>query len=241
VLRALWYLPAGLLWTVLVLGSGTLAGILTLGRWNHRLINVVAPVWGRVLLRIGGVRMRVVGRERLVTARSRILVMNHQSMLDMLAIAALNPPGLMALGKKEFVWMPFIGWAWWALGQAFVDRGDRRRAQESLSTVARRMGEQVRSVVVFPEGTRSRSGQLQPFKMGAFHLAVETRAPLVPMVIHGAARLQPPDTWRIQPGEMVLELFPERSTEHWNLDNLKAEVESLRGEYLAWLEAGPAR
>jgi 1-acyl-sn-glycerol-3-phosphate acyltransferase len=165
--------------------------------------------------------------------------MNHTSALDMMAMGAISPPGLMALGKKEFLWVPFLGLAWWALGQAFVDRSNRMRAQRSIAKLGERMRRESRSVVIFPEGTRSRGGELQPFKMGAFHLVVDTHVPLVPMVIHDAWQRVRPGSWIVHPGEITVVIHPERDTSDWTSDNLRDKANALHAEYARWLAKGP--
>jgi 1-acyl-sn-glycerol-3-phosphate acyltransferase len=239
VLRSLVAVPLAFVWTALTCSLGVVLALATFGRINHRLINFVAWAWGRGLLAILGIRLRVVGREHIRERRSRVIVMNHTSALDMMAMGAISPPGLMALGKKEFLWVPFLGLAWWALGQAFVDRSNKKRAKRSLEKVTERVQREARSVVVFPEGTRSREGVLQRFKMGAFHLALNTRAPLVPMVIYGAWERVRPDSWIVHPGEITVVIHPERDTSDWTSDNLREKADEVHAEYARWLAAGP--
>ncbi len=238
-LRASIVVPLAFLWTALTCSLGVVLALVTFGRINHRLINVVAWAWGAGLLLILGIRLRVVGREHIRERHSRVMVMNHTSALDMMAIGAINPPGLMALGKKEFVYVPFLGLAWWALGQAFVDRSNKKRAKRSLEKVTERVQREARSVVVFPEGTRSREGVLQPFKMGAFHLAMDTHAPLVPLVIYGAWERVRPDSLIVHPGEITVVIHPERSTEDWTSANMREKAQALHREYAQWLSEGP--
>jgi 1-acyl-sn-glycerol-3-phosphate acyltransferase len=238
-LRALVYVPIAFLWTAITCSLGAVLALLTFGLINHRLINFVAWAWGAGLLVILRVRLKVVGREHIAGRRSRIIVMNHTSALDMMAVGAISPPGLMALGKKEFLYVPFLGLAWWALGQAFVDRSNARRARASIHQVAERVRREARSVVIFPEGTRSRRGVLQPFKMGAFHLVAETHAPLVPMVIYGAWERIRPDSVDVSPGEITVVIHPERATDDWSEDNLHERAKALHADYERWLVEGP--
>jgi putative phosphoserine phosphatase/1-acylglycerol-3-phosphate O-acyltransferase len=237
--RAIWYLPAAALWTAITLVPGFLLGALTLGRFSDRLINVFAPVWGRGFLYILGIDLEVIGKEHIAARRSRVIVMNHTSTLDMLAVAAISPPGLLALGKKEFAWIPVLGQAWWALGQAFVDRGNKIRAQRSIAKIADIIRRTPRSVVVFPEGTRSRDGKLQAFKKGAFHLVREARVPLVPMVMYGAYERVRPDSMWVMPGRITVVIHPERSTADWDDRNLVERARELQQDYVKWLIEGP--
>ena len=100
VLRSLVAVPLAFVWTALTCSLGVVMALLTFGRINHRLINFVAWSWGAGCLAILGIRLRVIGREHIRERRSRVIVMNHTSALDMMAMGAMSPPGLMALGKK---------------------------------------------------------------------------------------------------------------------------------------------
>jgi len=239
-LRRTLYWPLVLLWSALVLPLATLTGVLTLGRLSHRVVEIWAPIWGRGMLAIGGVRLSVRGREHLEPRRSRVMVMNHSSFLDMQAAGAFCPPGAMALVKKEFAWIPLLGMAMWATGQVFVDRRNHDRARRSVGRLERALREHVRTVLIFPEGTRSRTGELLPFKLGALRVARDTGVPLIPAVLHGAYALQRPDEWLPRPGELVLELHPEISPAGWTEDELPARAEELRAWYAARLAAGPS-
>ena len=238
-LRSLVAVPLAFVWTALTCSLGALLALVTFRKLNERLIEWVAWSWGAGLLAILGIRLRVIGREHIRERRSRVVVMNHTSALDMMAMGALSPPGLMALGKKEFLYVPFLGLAWWALGQAFVDRSNKKRAKRSIEQLAERVRRESRSVVIFPEGTRSRGGELQPFKMGAFHLVVDTHVPLVPMVIYDAWARVRPDSWIVHPGVITVVIHPERDTSDWTSDNLRDKAQALHGEYERWVAEGP--
>lgn len=238
-LRVLWTVPLMGLWTTLVLGPCILAGLLTFGRFNHTLPNVFAGPWGRGMLFIAGVRLRVIGAEHLHRGESQMLVMNHQSFLDTVSLAAVNPPGFMGIAKREFAWIPVFGQALWAVGTVFINRRDPTSARAALAGVATLLAAHPRTIVMFPEGTRSRTGQLQPFKMGAFHLALQTRVPIVPTVIYNAWNLQQPGSARITPGTLTLVFHPPRPTTGWTEDGLHAEADALHAEYEAWIAAGP--
>lgn len=238
-LRRALYLPAVLLWSVLLLPIIVLCDLVTLHSRSHRWIEVFAGVWGRGMLWISGVRLRVIGREHLTPRRSRILVMNHSSFLDMQALAALNPPSVVALAKREFFWIPLLGQAMWATGQVFVNRRDPVSARASLDQLAAAMAHAPRTVVIFPEGTRSRDGLLHPFKTGAFRLALKTGAPLLPVVLHGAYARQRPQDLRPRPGEITLVIHPEISPLEWREDGLHAVADGLHGWFQARLDEGP--
>lgn len=105
--------------------------------------------------------------------------------------------------------MPFFGWAALALRFVLVDRGNRERAVASMVRAAERIKRENRGIVVAPEGTRSRTGELQRFKLGAFHLAAQAEAPLVPVVMHGNAVLWPRSQLACRPGIVTIRVLPE--------------------------------
>lgn len=237
--RALFYLPLMVLWSLLVFGCAFVSGLITLGFARDHLADFWAPKWGRGILWLAGVKLRLRGWEHLQARQARVVLLNHSSFLDMVCIGAACPPGMIALIKKEFAYLPIVNVGFWAAGQHFVDRNNRSKAIASVARLAKRLSTRGGSVVVFPEGTRSQDGSLQPFKLGAFHLLLQTQVPYVPVVIHGAHALSQPGRPWIQPGEVVMEAHPPRSTQGWTEAELRVRAAALRDEYAAWLAAGP--
>ncbi len=226
-------------WTILVLGSASLASLLTLGLLRRRLLNLFAPLYGWPCLWIAGIRLSVLGREHVATPRARVLIFNHASFLEVLIFAALNVPRFCYLGKRSFAYIPVLGQAWWLLGGHFVDRRNRKKAHASI----KRLGEELRrhglSTAIAPEGTRSRTGELQPFKLGAFHLALDTGAPIVPMVFHGVHPRLRPDDWKVYPGTITVQFHPARDSAGWRREQLRTIAQELQDEYQGWIAAGP--
>ena len=87
-----------------------------------------------------------------------------------------------------------------------------------------------------PEGTRARSDEMLPFRMGAFFLAMDTQTPVIPCVIYGARKLHPYGTWHTKPGNLWVRILPPISTEHWTKENLRDEADAIRNLYLKTLE-----
>jgi len=241
VLRTIAFWIAVVLWTLVLLSAACALSALTLGLLRHRLINLFAPLYGWPLLWIAGIRMEVRGREHIAVPAARIVAFNHNSFLEVLLLSAVNVPRFSFLGKRSFLFIPILGQTMWLLGGHFVDRGNRRSAVQSL----RRLGDALRrhglSTLIAPEGTRSRTGRLQPFKLGPFHLALDTRAPIVPLVFHGVHDLLPPDDWRLGQGTVHIEFHPPIDTTDWTREELHARAEALHADFARWLEAGPAK
>ena len=238
-IRRLLYLPAVLLLSMTLLPLIVLCDLVTLHTRPHRWMELFGGLWGRGMLWISGVRLNVVGREHLSPARTRVLVMNHSSFLDMQALAALDLPAPMALAKREFFFIPLLGQAMWATGQVFINRSDTRSARGGLARLGQIMASgPPRTVVIFPEGTRSRDGLLHPFKTGAFRLAAQTGAPLLRVVLYGAYARQRPQDWVPRPGEITIVIHPEISTQGWTEEQAQAHATELHAWFQARLDEG---
>lgn len=152
--------------------------------WIHR-------TWSRILLGLAGVRVEVEGAENLRVGGPQVLVCNHQSLFDILALFAALPVSLRFVAKMELRRVPLFGRAMRRAGHVFIDREDRSQAVEAMTRAGERMREEGLSLGLFPEGTRSPEGRLQPFKKGAFVLAIDTQTDLVPVAVEGGAAILP--------------------------------------------------
>ncbi|WP_419948483.1 lysophospholipid acyltransferase family protein [Candidatus Palauibacter sp.] len=175
---------------------------------GHAAIDWIDRNWARSLLAVGGVRLTVHGLEHLDPSGSQIIVANHQSYFDVWALMAALPVSLRFIAKRELARIPLLGRAMEAGGHVFIDRAHARRARETLRIAGRRMRHEGLTLVVFPEGTRSRDGKLGRFRRGSFALALETGVPLVPVALEGGYRVYPPGSRRVKPGRMTLRLAP---------------------------------
>jgi 1-acyl-sn-glycerol-3-phosphate acyltransferase len=155
-----------------------------------------------------------------------IFMSNHESQMDPPILVAALPVPAVFIAKQELKYVPFIGWAGWAAGVIFIDRGDRERAIRSIREAA----EQIRggkNVVIFPEGTRSRTGQMLPFKKGGFALALEAGVPIVPMATVGGYKVLASGSLRIRPGRYTLLIGePVHPADHADRESLLSEVRS---------------
>jgi len=156
--------------------------------------------------------------------QSVIFMSNHESQMDPPILVAALPVPAVYIAKKELKYVPFIGWAGWAAGVIFIDRGDRERAIRSIHDAA----QQIRggkNVVIFPEGTRSRAGQMLPFKKGGFALAQDAGVPIIPMATVGGFHVLSSGSLRIRPGRYTLLMGkPIHPSDHPDRDSLMKEV-----------------
>jgi 1-acyl-sn-glycerol-3-phosphate acyltransferase len=129
-----------------------------------------------------------------------IFIANHASLFDPPLLISTLPCRPVFAAKKELARVPVLGWILLLAGFIFIDRRNTRRAAASLHLAARRI-RAGQSIVAFPEGTRTRTGQMLPFKKGFFLLAWRAQVPIVPLGILGGRAILPPDHWRVAPGD----------------------------------------
>lgn len=163
---------------------------------------VAKDVWTTVLLALTGVRLRVREAVPIDWSRTYVVCANHASLFDIFALIRALPPPYRFVAKRELTRWPIFGWLLRPAGQVIVDRGHHAEAVRSMAEAAMR---HIRGqVIFFVEGTRSRTGELQPFKKGAFHFAVGNRLPVLPAAIRGSfAALARHPWWRLRPGNAI--------------------------------------
>lgn len=163
-----------------------------------------ARAWARWILWASGTPVTCEGLEHIRADRPQVFVANHVSWYDVYALAAAIPKRYRFVAKKELARIPIFGTAWQAAGHISVDRSDRASAIQSLDEAGRLLRKDNSSVVIFPEGTRSPTGELLPFKKGAFMLALRTGVDIIPVAVLGTRRIQPKGGWRIRSGRIIL-------------------------------------
>ena len=180
--------------------------ILIVPRWSNVMVHA-GRIWARIMLASVGARVRFHDRQRANEHTPCIFIANHQSMIDIRVMLVLIPASTRFVAKQELFRIPVFGWVLSASGCIPIDRLSRADAIRSLGLAADRIRDG-RSVVLYPEGTRSLDGRLRPFKKGAFHLALQAGVPIVPVAITGSFDVLPPRTLRVNPGEVHVYLEP---------------------------------
>ncbi|HUL70558.1 MAG TPA: lysophospholipid acyltransferase family protein [Gemmatimonadales bacterium] len=154
------------------------------------------PLWK---VRVSGIRITD-------PRRPYVVVSNHESLVDILLISHL-PWEMKWLSKAELFRLPFLGWDMWLAGDIPVERGTARSAVRALQRCRAVLARRV-SVIIFPEGTRSKTGELLPFKDGAFHLAIETGVPILPLAVSGTRTALAKRDWRVAPAVAEVRVLP---------------------------------
>jgi len=152
--------------------------------------HLIARAWARSILIVAGTPVRVEGIDNLKIDGSVILMPNHQSNFDIPVLLGCLPVQFRWLAKAELFTIPIFGRGMRGCGYISIDRSNRKSAFRSLAEAAQKIRNGV-SVLIFPEGTRSRDGEIQPFKKGGFVLSVDAGVVIIPIVISGTRRVMP--------------------------------------------------
>lgn len=166
----------------------------------------VARAWGRMLLWCAGVRVSVVGLEKLDPKQSYVVSPNHVSYMDTPVLLAHLPVNFRFMAKEGLFKIPFIGSHLEKAGHIAVPLNDPRAALKVLSRAGKAMKERGLSVLVFPEGGRSEDGELQPFKDGAAYLAIKGGVQIVPVALIGIRDVLPMHSHHIRPANVTLRI-----------------------------------
>ena len=195
-------------------------------RSDRALVHRHTRAWARMVATGIGLEVEAFGKERLDPAGTYILMANHQSHVDIptLFLALPMVPGFLA--KAELRRVPLFGRAMEAGGHVFVDRGKHEKAVQAIEEAAANI-RGGGSIVIFPEGTRSRRREVMPFKKGGFHLAKQARVPIVPIGVRGTADILPKHSKQILPGRCEVHIGEPISVERiegLTLEELAEEV-----------------
>jgi 1-acyl-sn-glycerol-3-phosphate acyltransferase len=208
-----------------VCGTVSLVGSLfdAEGRWQH----ACTRVWAWLILRISGIRVRVEGLERINVRMTAIYCVNHQSAMDIPVLYTSLPVQFRFVAKRSLFNLPFMGWHMRRSGHIPVDRDRPREAMKSMKRVAQEIREG-KSVLLFPEGHRSRNGQLLPFKAGSFYIAILAGVPIVPITVNGTPYVLKPDTYHVRAGQTEVIVHPAISTEGLTLHDVDALSQKVK-------------
>lgn len=192
------------LWSVVCILFSFIVYLLTFNQ--QYVVNCSKYIWAPIALFIPGEKLKIIHNEKVDYSKPYIYISNHQSFLDIPSIIHAVKAPLYFVAKKELKKLPFLGWYISISGMIFIDRSNRNKAIESM----RKAGEMIRngkSVLTFPEGTRTKTGDLLPFKKGAFVMAISAKTPIVPIVIKGTGKIFPATKVQFKPGKATIKIL----------------------------------
>jgi 1-acyl-sn-glycerol-3-phosphate acyltransferase len=233
-----WAPVANLLWYL----ETVVMAVISLALWpfdrTGNLQHGCARWWCRMVAWTIGARLHVHGTHLVRAGRPYVYMANHASLIDTPALFACLPHQFKIMAKRGLFYVPFMGWHLWTSGNFPVDRGDARRTARSL----RRVIDGVRggkSLAIFPEGTRTATGELQAFKPGAFKIAVRAGVPIVPVAIRGTFALLPKTTLAPRPGRVDVFIGQPIETSTSSDQDVDVLIERTRAAIEAYLKGAP--
>lgn len=218
-----------------------------------RLGNYYGHMCGSVVFGLAGIRPEIKDRtglpggsmphkQRLEEMGPVLVVCNHTSTVDMWIGMWLNPVGGCGVAKREILRIPFFGFIYWLTGHLLIDRSNREKSIQSMNEVGQFVRDNGLGIWMWPEGSRSRNGELKSFKKGFVHMAIATGLPVVPVVSHDADRMWPGGTFLVRPGPLKMEVLPPIDTSSWKVETAAehaAEVREVIRQTLNPRQQGP--
>ena len=211
-------------------GFGLAAGLLN--RSKREAFNVMGSVWGDVAASAAGIDLRVEGEEHLWSHRPAVFIFNHQSGLELILLLKMLRRDFTGIAKQELRNNPIFGPLFRASGVVFIDRSNTAKAVEALGPAVDAL-KQGQSLIIAPEGTRSKTPTVGPFKKGAFRLAMQAGVPIVPIVFRNVLDALPKGAAIVRPAMVEAVVLPPIDTSSWTLDSLNDEIAAIRDRYVA--------
>jgi 1-acyl-sn-glycerol-3-phosphate acyltransferase len=212
---------------LLTIAFGSVSLVATFFDSSGRLPNKISRCWARWLLRVSGVRLTVTGLEKINPHESYVFVANHRSYMDTPVVLASLPMEFRFFAKKGLFQIPFLGTHLNRAGHLAVPRGDARASVKTMTLGAELIRERKISVLLFPEGGRSRTGAMREFKEGAAYIAIKGSVPVVPLGICGTRAVLPWGSARVRPGHVYLKIGDPISTTTMTLKDRQQLTETL--------------
>jgi len=219
------------------MGAGIGVGLLR--RSRRTFLDIAIGTGSEVSLAIAGVDVKVIqGAEHLWGPRPAVFIFNHTSKMDAFVAMKLLRENFTGVAKAEAKSVPVFGQLFQAAGMAFIERGNTAQALDALAPVVEKLRSGT-SIVLSPEGTRTPTPRLGPFKKGAFHMAMQGGVPIVPMLFRGVDAVQ----WRgaqvVRPGTVEVVVLPPVDTSGWRGETVDEHRDAVRALMLDTLENWP--
>lgn len=205
---------------------------------TRRAVDLITSVSADAALAVLGVDVEVVGERHLWEHRPCVFILNHQSKFDMFLMMHLVRRGFTGVAKAEARQVPGFGRFMEMAEVAFLDRSNSQKAVDALKPAVDRLRKGL-SVCIAPEGTRSWTPKLGPFKKGPFHLAMQAGVPIVPVVIRNAGEIMGRNDQTMRAGTVQVAVLPPVDVSAWKADELSERIAEVRQQYLDTLDNWP--
>ncbi len=212
-----------LIHTIIVSTLALLAGLLDR---SHKVYFVLTKVFSAPVLAMAGIKVKITGKENVIPKTPYVFVSNHVSLFDIPVLQRYVPNNFSFVFKKEIAWIPLFGWQMQLGPHIIIDRQNPEKAMKSIEKAKKMLVHRKISVLLFPEGTRSKTGEMLPFKRGAFHLAAQVGFPIIPVTISGTKNLFQKKPFKINSGKVIVDFGKPIPVD--NISNKKDELELMR-------------
>jgi len=197
----------------------------------------LSKLWAYTMLGVSFVRTEIKNKEKIQPGTSYIIISNHQSLYDIIALVTTLGIQYRWFIKREVLKIPLFGYGLYASRNIFIDRSNTAKAIESINKGIDRLPRGV-SIMVFAEGTRSPDGQIQEFKKGGFVTAVRRNIPILPVTVNGSRRVLPKKSLAVTPGKIQVVIGDPIDTGGYTADNVQALIDRTRAVIIANFDPG---
>jgi len=204
--------------------------ILTPLDWKGKIWAFIVRTWAKSILCAANLRYSLKGLDNLETGQQYVFACNHESIIDIPLTLAGIPRSVVPIAKIEIKKIPLLSWAMLAAGHIFVDRTNHKKALESMEKARKSLVRKPRSILIFPEGTRSLDGNIQPFKKGGIILAINSGLPIVPMACCGTFDVLVKGSKNFNPRPLELRFAQPIYTKQDDLNQRSRITEQVRNE-----------
>jgi 1-acyl-sn-glycerol-3-phosphate acyltransferase len=211
-----------LIHTIIVSTLALLAGLLDR---SHKVYFILTKVFSAPVLAMAGIKVKITGKKNVVPKTPYVFVSNHVSLFDIPVLQRYVPNNFSFVFKKEIAWVPLFGWQMQLGPHIIIDRQNPEKAMKSIENAKKMLVHRNISVLLFPEGTRSNTGEMLPFKRGAFHLAAQVGFPIIPVTIFGTKNLFLKKPFKINSGKVIVDFGKPIPTD--NITSRKEELELM--------------
>jgi 1-acyl-sn-glycerol-3-phosphate acyltransferase len=193
---------------------------------NHIFYDVITRIWAWCILFIGRVKVYIEGLDKFDHKSNYVIIGNHLSLMDIPPIIVHFPGKLRWVFKKELAKVPIFGWVL-SISNIEVDRENKEKSQKSFLKAKKKLKKGV-SVIIFPEGTRSITGEVGPFKKGAFVFSLQTEVNLLPYAIYGTREILPSHSKQLKSGKVFISFREPISVKGYTYENRNELIEKSR-------------
>ncbi len=231
--RTLWYYVVLVASTIVHATAAVVAGLFRVRNRPGGVYDWASTDWSRDILGAAGTPVIAEGLENIPRDQAVMYACNHSSMFDIWALFATLPGSVRFVAKQELFKIPLLGGAMRAVGHIPIDRAARKKAFEAYDEAARTIQQGTSSILVFPEGTRSRTGELLPFKNAPFGLAIAAQVPIIPVYVHHTFEILPKGAWRLRSRPIRLLVAPPIATRGLGPDDRERLRDEVRAAMVA--------